>query len=230
MRGRPLRPPPGARGLPIIVDWSRIGRARARQEGRFPTVLKLPLVHDLHRRVLELCPPGARVLDVGAHDRSLGERLRAKDPSIAYKSMDVDDTHPHDYRTLEEIDETFDSIYCLSVIEHLSPAEGFELLERLFCLTAPGGRLVVLTPNVFHPNYFWRDVTHTTPWPYNDLAGARLEAGYGEVALYRVADNPRLKDRLRRWRWHGMLKMLKIDFAIHILAVAHRREREGWPL
>jgi SAM-dependent methyltransferase len=204
------------------MKWSKIARARALQEGRFPTVLKLPLIYNLHESILDLCPAGGRVLDIGAHDRSMEARLKKKDPTITYKSMDVDKSHPHDYYTLDEIGEAFDCIYCLSVIEHMPFADGFGLIANAYRLTAPGGRLVMLTPNALHPNYFWRDVTHITPWPFNDLAGALLDASYRDVELYRVDDRPKFKDLMRRLRWLGLLKFLKIDFAKHILAVAYR--------
>ena len=83
---------------------------------RYPEIwnlkLKLPFI-------LKYVREGESILDVGAFDRALGERIRSRCPSVRYKSMDIDSTYPHDYYSLEEIRETFDVILLFEVIEHL---------------------------------------------------------------------------------------------------------------
>jgi SAM-dependent methyltransferase len=48
---------------------------------------------------------------------------------------------------LEAIDETFDCVTLIEVIEHLAPELAALLLEQIWRKLAPGGRLVLTTPN-----------------------------------------------------------------------------------
>lgn len=44
-------------------------------------------------------------------------------------------------------DESFDACVCLELIEHIYLSQGLALLESLYRLTRPGGRLLLTTPN-----------------------------------------------------------------------------------
>jgi len=65
-----------------------------------------------------------RLLDIGANNRSLKVYLDAcLNFAVAYKSMDVDRSHEHDFHSLDEIQESFDAIGCFEVVEHMTPGD-----------------------------------------------------------------------------------------------------------
>ena len=61
--------------------------------------------------------------------------------------------HLPDLRGLATVQETFDCITAIEIIEHLAPDEACELLRQIAVRLAPGGRLVMTTPN------------YTSAWP-----------------------------------------------------------------
>ena len=67
------------------------------------------------------------------------EKILKKYEGVIYKSMDIDRSVPHDYYSLDEIDEQFDLIILFDVIEHLELEQGVELLSRLYELLVDGG-------------------------------------------------------------------------------------------
>ena len=92
--------------------------------------------------------------------------------------MDVDRSNPHDFYSLEEINEQFDAISCFEVVEHMTAAMGLQLFYRAHQLLRSEGRLFVSTPNVYHPMSFWSDATHITPFRIRHLAGWLASAGF----------------------------------------------------
>jgi len=59
-------------------------------------------------------------------------------------------------------------IYCSHVIEHLDPASAMRLVEETGRTLAPGGRVVLVTPDpgdVRCFERFWLDPTHVRPYP-----------------------------------------------------------------
>ena len=55
--------------------------------------------------------------------------------------------HLHDLAGLETVQETFDCVTGIELIEHLTPAELHSLLREVARKLVPGGRLVITTPN-----------------------------------------------------------------------------------
>lgn len=77
------------------------------------------------------------------------------------------------------------AVVLLHVIEHLTPNEQMELIQLAFDRLAPGGRLVIETPNpqslyVF-ARAFWLDPTHTKPVHPVFLEFVLRQAGFGAV-------------------------------------------------
>jgi len=176
-----------------------------------------------YRFAAEAVRDGESVLDVGAHDRRLLRHIERCARGVTYRSLDIDPTHEHDYRDLAEVERRFDVIAVIEVVEHLSLGELIALLERCAELLEPGGRLVVSTPNVDHPTWFWRDPTHRTPLRHTELVGILHSAGLEKFEVVRVK-GMRFRDRLRAWRYRGLLKLLHIDFT-HSIAVRAQKPR-----
>jgi SAM-dependent methyltransferase len=126
------------------------------------------------------------VLDFGAGDRGWEKKVRAAADRVEYRSLDEDPHTPQDYRSLDEVRGTFDLILLVEVIEHLGFAEGLSLLAKLRELLAPGGRLLLTTPNTAHPTQYWQDPTHRTAWAYDFLGAVCLELGYVDLRCFRL--------------------------------------------
>lgn len=111
-----------------------------------------------HRMVLDLVPPGERVLDVGCSAGYLAERLAARGSAVTGIELDpeaaerarafCEEVVVGDAETMVmPLDPgTFDAVVCADLVEHLRDPGA--TLARLRPLLRPGGRLVVATPNV----------------------------------------------------------------------------------
>jgi 2-polyprenyl-3-methyl-5-hydroxy-6-metoxy-1,4-benzoquinol methylase len=155
-----------------------------------------------HRMLLEMVPPGGRILDVGCSGGYLAERLLAGgatvvgnevDPVAAERARSVcEQVLVGDVETLElPFDPgSFDAIVCADLIEHLRDPGAF--LRRIRPLLRPGGRLVLTTPNVANWTIRlqlllgrWRytergilDRTHTHLFTRRTLLECLSESGY----------------------------------------------------
>jgi 2-polyprenyl-3-methyl-5-hydroxy-6-metoxy-1,4-benzoquinol methylase len=62
----------------------------------------------------------------------------------------------------------FDGIFLGHVIEHCRPMDAVQLLHDCVGLLHPGGRIIILTPNIRHSTVqetFWLDISHERPYP-----------------------------------------------------------------
>lgn len=111
------------------------------------------------RRVLELTPPGSRVLEIGASTGYFSQLLKEKgcdvtaieldegaasDASGVVDRMVVGDVE--DPAVLERAEGPFDVVLLMHVLEHL--VDPWRVLRGLRREIAPGGRVLVLLPNV----------------------------------------------------------------------------------
>ncbi|MEW6264667.1 MAG: methyltransferase domain-containing protein [Thermodesulfobacteriota bacterium] len=203
------------------MEWSLIQASRELARGRFPRVLKLPLVPDQFTLILEALGPQSRVLDVGANNRRLEGILRRRRTDVYYRSLDVDRRLPHDFHDLSEVREKFDLIACLDVVEHLTVEEAGRLLEGIQPVLDRDGLLFVSTPNVHHPTWFRRDCTHRTAFHYNELAGLVLRAGLREAEVFRVGELD-FQGRLAFAVFKPLIKLLDLDYATSIVIRARK--------
>lgn len=210
-----------------LDSWSDLYRHRQTVKRQYPTIWSVPLVKKELDCLLPIVSDGARVLEMGAGDRRFGKRLKSLRPRIDYCSFDIDRNTEQDYYSLDQIDGSFDCIYAFELIEHLDPDAGLALLRAARSLLRPGGRLLLGTPNLYHPHRYWGDITHKTPYKYEELGGLMLLAGFESPRVFRLYNDA----WLRRWfRLHiGILlhRYLNIDFAGTILidAVAGNSSR-----
>ncbi|WP_126443903.1 methyltransferase domain-containing protein [Sulfuricystis multivorans] len=201
-------------------SWSELYLHRQRVRQKYPSIWDIPLVKKETDRLFEIVSDDMRVLEVGAGDRRFGRRLQALYQNIEYRSLDIDRATQQDYYRIEDIDCSFDCIYAFELIEHLTPAEGLNLLNKLHGLLRPHGRLLIGTPNLYHPHRYWGDITHKTPYKYEELGGLMMMAGFALPSIFRIYNDA----LLRRWfRLHiGILlhRYLDIDFAGTVLLEA----------
>jgi SAM-dependent methyltransferase len=168
------------------AGWLRFHARKSEVRRRYPKVWNIPLLRKRNRLLDGLVKEGARVLDVGAGDRTWEAKVREAAPGVEYRSYDPDRRTTQDYHVLDEVAGGYDLILLIEVIEHLPFEEGVGLLQKLRHLLVPGGNLLLTTPNTHHPTQYWQDPTHRTPWAYDFLGGVMLELGYEGLRYHRL--------------------------------------------
>lgn len=94
----------------------------------------------------------------------------------------------------------FDGVFLSHLVEHFEAAAAEHLLASCAALLAPGGRLVVITPNIESPlvwnRSFWLDPTHVRPYPRPLLEALLADAGLRLLASF---DDPATAPRAGRF-------------------------------
>jgi len=205
------------------ISWSKLFEYRDQIHQKYREIWDLKILQKRFPLILNTLHEGEKVLDVGASNRNLLDRLKRCYPNLTYKSMDVDREHYHDYYSLEEIHESFDAVFLFEVIEHLPLEEGVQLLKRLYQLLNGGGRLILTTPNIFNPSRFWRDATHKTAYCYDELGGLLMAQGFHIREMYRTYSDALHRYLFRIYVMAPLHRYLGIDFAKSILVVAEKK-------
>ncbi|GEM_PF-3556762 len=180
------------------IAWSDVKLKREDLKSFYPTILKIPIIYGTKKQIIRnLLINKARkqkkVLDIGAADRFVKEICSDINRGIEYKSMDTDRSRFHNYYSLAEIQERFNMILLLDVIEHLPLNEGLKLLQTCHNLLEPDGEIIVTIPNNNHPTAFSVDCTHVTSYRYHDLAGLLLSCGLKDIRIFRVSAIKKIK-------------------------------------
>ena len=210
------------------ISWSKLFDHRSEVHREYHDIWDLKILQKRFPLMLKTIQDGEKVLDIGASNRNLQERLKRHYPNLIYKSMDIDREQFHDYYSLEEIQESFDMVFLFEVIEHLSLEEGVQLLKKLYHLLNEGGRLILTTPNVFNPSRFWRDATHKVAYCYDEIGGLLMAQGFHIREMYRTYNDAFHRYFFRVYVMAPLHRYLGIDFANSILVVAEKRPgREG---
>jgi 2-polyprenyl-3-methyl-5-hydroxy-6-metoxy-1,4-benzoquinol methylase len=204
------------------VSWSKLFEYREQIHRCYREVWDIKILRKRFPLLLKILHEGEKVLDVGASNRNLMDRLKLHYPNLIYKSMDVDRARHHDYYSLEEIQESFDVIFLFEVIEHLPLQEGIQLIKKLHQLLNEGGRLVLTTPNVLNPSRYWRDATHKVAYCYDELGGLLLSQGFKIKVMYRTYNDAFHRYLFRVYVMSVLHRYLGIDFAKSILVVAEK--------
>jgi SAM-dependent methyltransferase len=203
------------------ISWSELNEARKAIRRRWPSIWRLPRVGRSTRYAAARIRPGQKVLDVGASAGRFGARLAG----IEYRTVDVDPGIEVDHRSLDEVDAgSVDVAVCFEMIEHVTLEDALAVARGVARALKPGGRLFLSTPNVHHPWSYLRSATHVTPFCYDELGGVLTVAGLGVDGLFRCHHDSVVKGFLRCLAY-PLHRVLGIDYAKSILAVAHRPDR-----
>lgn len=206
-----------------MLDWSQIIYHRDQIHERFPKIWDIPLIKRRFTLVDKNLRSGMRLLDVGAGERGMEPKIKKRHSGVIYKSMDIDRRLPHDYYSLDAIDEQFDLILLLDVIEHVEFEDGVNMLRRLNELLVDGGKLIINTPNIFNPSRFWLDATHKVAYSYEELGGILLSQGFDVLEIYRTFNDAVPKYFLRLTLFYPLHRILNVDFAKSILIMAGKK-------
>jgi len=208
------------------ISWSKLFEYRGKIHQRYSDIWDLKILRKRFPLMLKVIRDGEKVLDIGASNRNLQERLKRYFPQLVYKSMDIDREQFHDFYSLEEIRESFDVVFLFEVIEHLDLKVGVKLLKRVYDLLNDGGRLILTTPNIFNPSRFWRDATHKVAYCYDELGGLLLAQGFHIQSMYRTYSDAFLQYAMRVYIMSPLHRYLGIDFAKSILVIAEKKGSE----
>ncbi len=117
-------------------------------------------LHDeLEQIILKRVPKGSRILDLGAGEGALSQRLLdlgfqvvSVDMSVDFKA-DISVFHKVDFNKSDEVTsfklkfaEYFDAVLGVEVIEHIE--NPWEYIRTLKSLLKPGGLIILTTPNI----------------------------------------------------------------------------------
>lgn len=203
-----------------VGAWSNLYQCRQTVKSEYPDIWSLPLVKKEMDRLLPNISEGFSILEVGAGDRRFWKKIQAKRKNIVYRSMDIDRTTQQDFYTLDEINGTFDFIFSFELIEHLTPEEGLSLIKDLRTHLSPQGVLLLGTPNLYHPHRYFGDLTHKTPYKYEELGALLHLGGYTKLRFFRIYNDAWLRRLFRMYVGIWLHRYLDIDFAGTVLVEA----------
>jgi len=199
------------------LNWSILSKFRKEMPNN---ILKIPCLEQRQAIpfICKIVSCGARVLDIGANDKSMSTHLKSK--NVTYKSMDIDKTYKHDFYKLSGIKGTYDAVLMIDIIEHLTFEESLQYIRKAYQILKPEGKVIFQLPNIFAigSNQFY-DVTHKQFWPYYDLYSLLRSYGFKKVMVYR------LKGRSTKLREAFVFLFCKIfgnhiDYAPNLMMVA----------
>jgi len=205
----------------IETQWSQFFHHQKAMRHRFGPIWKLP-IRKRHTTILaDRLERGISVLEIGAHDRNILDKIDLSPLNVEYRSLDKDDSLPHDYHDITAVDRTFDQIWMFEVIEHLYLADAWDLLKKARQLLNRGGLMILSTPNSHHPHRF-REPHHLTPFKFDNLCALLASAGFEVEAIYRTYSATLVEKLAHRFLLGWLHRFLDIDFATTLVAVARR--------
>ncbi len=151
-------------------------------------------------------PAGLPVLDVGAGLGDFAEQLGDPDVHLVEGNPESAALLRRRWANVHEVtvpaplpfaDGSFGLIHCSHLIEHLQPAELYDLLREFDRCLAPGGKLAVSAPVLW--DGFYNDLSHVKP--YNPAVLEKYLCGGAEMARTRPAISQAYRAAELVWRW-----------------------------
>lgn len=134
------------------------------------------------------------------------------DPRVLGEMPDGLSGHVHisdfsDFFISRAPEDTFDRVVMFDVLEHFSPGDGASLLRSIAQLLAPGGKVVIRTPNMASPwglGVQYNDVTHRACYTPGSLRQVAKVAGFRLASAVPQAYGSRYRE-LREQMLTGVL-------------------------
>jgi SAM-dependent methyltransferase len=216
-------------GHPAYADyWKRKQLIASRSVPHFPIARwwETDGLSEVETIFLETVRGAASLLDVGAGDLRVRDKLLRAGYTGEYHTQDIGSERTYTYADLSAVTRSYAAILCLDVLEHLRLEEGLALLNRMIALLAPGGTLVLQTPNarsIPHP-LSW-DMTHLHVYNAEDL-WAYLRCAGLDARGYRVILAPRPRGPLATAREgiqsYVKRKILGGEFAQNLVLIGRK--------
>ena len=109
---------------------------------------------------------------------------------------------------LDGSDRTYDVVFLLDILEHLTREELFSLLDSVNARLNPGGRVIITVPNgagLFGMRIRYGDLTHENCYTPGSMSQALLTTGFGDVRAYEIRPVPHgIKSTVRAVLWRLM--------------------------
>ena len=203
------------------VSWQELRRARDVVATRWPSPLRLPLVHRASDVLYGRLRGDERILDVGAGDGARARRITERFPGVRCTTVDPDPNAGADHERVEDLPEdSFDVATLFEVLEHVPAAGGIELLRDVVSRVRPRGFVVVSVPATHTPGRYLRDCTHVTPWAHDELGAALTLAGLRVESMHRSYPGPWLRRTLRIALLGPVGRLFGVGYAHSTVALA----------
>jgi hypothetical protein len=181
--------------------------------------------NQVEQLIWERVRDAPRILDFGSGDQALKRKFITASYKGSYETFDVSPEFPTTWREIATIEGLFDAVICLEVIEHMPLLEGLALREQLLSWVAPGGWLILSTPNpacVLSP--YSLDETHVHLYPLHDLLTWVMSAGLTVEArrVKLLPDRVTLVTRARLLAQRVLCYFIGVDRAEGIVILARR--------
>jgi hypothetical protein len=167
------------------------------------------------------------ILDVGAGDLRVKEKMIRAGYGGVYHTMDIASEYHHTYNSLDQVDRKYAAIICLDVIEHMTLADGMQMLARFMELLDDDGVVVLQTPNAkcIRNPMAW-DMTHLHVYNLPDLWAHFKSFGFEAIGyrVWFVKERPSVIDRFRMLLTRvAVARIIGADYADNISIIARFR-------
>jgi SAM-dependent methyltransferase len=116
----------------------------------------------------------------------------------------------------DSANEMFDVVVAFDVIEHFRKDEVLDIMDHVYRVLRPGGKLIVHVPNaegIFGSRIFWSDFTHEMAFTCEGLRQLTCACGFGSVEF--SEDLPVVhgfKSLIRRVLWTGLRSIFRLAY------------------
>jgi hypothetical protein len=205
------------------LSWSQLTRWRGECYQRFGSIDKLP-IRTIGDVISELLKPDGHVLDVGAGVHKPFKQT-VNQPAQKYFSLDSDPEGDFDYHSFDEIADNikFDLMVANQLLEHLTIADGFDLLSAAGIHLNEGGYFFATVPNMAHPVRYWADASHLTSWPLNDLYGIFRSTGFQVPIMARYNKYELPRNPIKRYVVSTVCEVFRVDWCDSLMIVGQKQ-------
>jgi hypothetical protein len=82
--------------------------------------------------------------------------------------------------------------------------------------------VILTTPNIYTPGQYWKDVSHRTPYHYEELGGLFLSHRFELLEICRMFNAPMVQYAARVYLLGWFFHLLGIDFTKSIILAARK--------
>ena len=114
---------------------------------------------------------------------------------------------------LDNTGERFDAVVAVDLIEHFDSEDVLAILDRVWRVLTPGGRVIIRTPNAegpFGSRYRYSDLTHGLAFTARSMQQVLRACGFVDIDIFDSAPVAHgLKSALRRATWRVIEGILR---------------------